>query len=174
MHCWIWMISCSSWCLSLKLYFWVKMVLSFDPKYERNSNFQDRNRVQKLLLHCHSHLSEAGESRMLLIGIELVNGHMLCVCVYVCKSKRVVNMGCIHIILCARVTQNVQGLAKRSTLSFVWYGFLKPQKCFDLLTTTPYKYKLAKALNLYSLSAKMQLIDYSLNLIHEVHLSQWE
>ena len=91
------------------------MVLSFDPKYERNSNFQDRNRVQKLFLHCHSHLSEAGESRMLLIGIELVNGRTLCaryVHVCTCVNQRVVNMGCIHIILCARVTQNVQGFSQ--------------------------------------------------------------
>ena len=36
----------------------------------------------------------------------------VCTCVYVCKSKRVVNMGCIHIILCARVTQNVQGFSQ--------------------------------------------------------------
>ena len=47
-------------------------------KYARNSNFQDKIRSQKLFLHYHPYLSEAGESRMLPIGIELVNGLKPC------------------------------------------------------------------------------------------------
>ena len=39
----------------------------------RNSNFWNEKRSQKLFLHYHPHLCEAGESRMLPIGIELVN-----------------------------------------------------------------------------------------------------
>ena len=86
MHCWIWVKSFSCWWPSLKLYFQVKMVFSFNPKCVRYLNFQDKKGSQKLFLHCHPHLSEAGESKMLLSGTGLENKLKPCKR-YVHKSK---------------------------------------------------------------------------------------